>query len=238
MCPLQLAPAARLLDAALHRSCHLVGVKDGASAQVSGRPAHRLNQRAVAAQKSFLVGVENRHQRDFRQVQSFAQQVDSDQHIELAEAQSAHDLHPLDRIDVGVHVAHANSHLLQVVGEIFRHALGQRRDEHPLSSALADSDLVQQIVYLTTNRADLDLRIDQTRRANDLLDHRSFRQPQLDLRRRRTDVERPRRQREKLVEHQRAIVQGAWQAESVIHQRQLARTVAVEHPADLRQRHV
>ena len=103
---------------------------------------------------------------------------------------------------------------------------------------LADADLVQQIVHLAAHRPHFDLRIDETRRTNDLLDDRAFRQPQLDLARRRGDVERARRQRQELVEHQRPVVERARQAEPVVDQRELARAVAVEHSADLRQRHV
>ena len=43
---------------------------------------------------------------------------------------------------------------------------------------------------------------------------------------------------EKLVEHQRPVVERARQPESVLDERQLARAVAVEHAADLRQRDV
>ena len=77
-----------------------------------------LNERAVAAQESFLVRVEYRDERHLWHVESLAQQVDSDQHVELAKSQTAHDLHPLDRVDVGVHVAHADTHLLEIVREI------------------------------------------------------------------------------------------------------------------------
>ena len=43
---------------------------------------------------------------------------------------------------------------------------------------------------------------------------------------------------EELVEHQRPVVERARQTEAVVDERQLARAVAVEHPADLRQRDV
>ena len=39
------------------------------------------------AQKPFLVGIENGDQRAFRNVETLAQQVDADQHVESAEAQ-------------------------------------------------------------------------------------------------------------------------------------------------------
>ena len=59
------------------------------------------------AQEAFLVGVENRHQRHFGQVEPFAQQVDADEHVELAAAQVAQNLDALERLDVGVQVADA-----------------------------------------------------------------------------------------------------------------------------------
>ena len=153
-------------------------------------------------------------------------------------SKTADDLHALDRIDVGVHVANPHAHLLQVIGEIFRHPLGESRDEHPLAFPLAEANLVEEIVHLAAHRTHFDFRIDEAGRPNDLLDNRSFGEPQLGLTRRRGDVERARSQRKELVEHQRPVVQRARQAESVIDQRELARPVAVEHSADLRQRHV
>src|SRR6266550_574440 len=41
-------------------------------------------------------------------------------------------------------------------------------------------------------------------------------------------------QRQKLVEHQWPVVERARQPESIIDQRELARSIAVEHPTDLR----
>ena len=41
-------------------------------------------------------------------IQSFAQQVDAHQHVELAEPQVADDLHALHGLDVRVQVAHAH----------------------------------------------------------------------------------------------------------------------------------
>ena len=52
----------------------------------------------------------------------------NDEAIELAEAQVAQDFDPLDRVDLGVQVADADPHLEQVVGQVLRHLLRQRRD--------------------------------------------------------------------------------------------------------------
>ena len=81
----------------------------------------------LRAQEAFLVGVEDRDQRAFRDVEPLAQQVDADQHVEHAEAQVADDLDALQRVDVGVEVAHLDAVFGQVVGEVLGHALGQRR---------------------------------------------------------------------------------------------------------------
>ena len=67
---------------------------------VARRAARRLDQRRLRAQEALLVGVEDRHQRDLGQVEPLAQQVDADQHVELAEPQVAQDLDPLEGVDV------------------------------------------------------------------------------------------------------------------------------------------
>ena len=53
------------------------------------------------AQEALLVGVEDRHQRHLGQVEALPQQVDADQHVELAEAEVAEDLDALDGVDLG-----------------------------------------------------------------------------------------------------------------------------------------
>ena len=73
--------------------------------RVARAAADGLDQRSARTQKAFFVGIQNRHQRDFRQIQAFAQQVDADQHVKLALAQIAQDLHALERFDFGVQVA-------------------------------------------------------------------------------------------------------------------------------------
>ena len=67
--------------------------------------AHGLDQRGVGAQEAFLVGVEDGHQRHLGQVETLAEEVDADEHVELAEAQVPEDLDPLDGVDVRVQVA-------------------------------------------------------------------------------------------------------------------------------------
>ena len=85
------------------------------------------------AQEAFLVGVEDGDQRAFGNVEALAQQVDADQHVEGAEAQVADDLDALQRLDVGMHVAHADAVLVQVFGQVLGHALGQHGDQRAIA---------------------------------------------------------------------------------------------------------
>ena len=122
-------------DRALHRVGHPVGVQNRAAVQVAGAAADGLDQRSRRAQEAFLVGVENRDQRDFRQIETFAQQVDADQHVELALAQIAQDLHALQRLDFRVQVAAAHADFGVILRQILRHALGQRGHQHALAAS-------------------------------------------------------------------------------------------------------
>ena len=107
----------------------------------------------LAAQEALLVGVEDRHQRHLRQVEPLAQQVDADQHVELAPPQVAQDLDPLERVDLAVQVAHPDAELGEVVGQVLGHPLGERGDQHPLARRHALADPRQQVVDLPLRRA-------------------------------------------------------------------------------------
>ena len=77
-----------------------VGVHDHLAVDVAGGPADGLDERGLAAEEALLVGVEDGHQRHLGQVEALPQQVDADEHVELAEAQVAQDLDALDGVDV------------------------------------------------------------------------------------------------------------------------------------------
>ncbi len=65
-------------------------------------PADRLHQRRFAAQKAFLVGIEDGDHRDFGQVEPFAEQIHADQGIEFALPQVAQQLNALEGVEFAV----------------------------------------------------------------------------------------------------------------------------------------
>ncbi len=130
--------------------------------QIACGTADGLDQRPGRPQEAFLVGIQYRHQRDFRHVQALAQQIDAHEHIELAQAQVANDLHALDGVDIRMQVAHPNSVFSQVLGEVLGHALGQRGHQHAIAELDALVNLGHEVVDLRTNRSDLHHRVDQT----------------------------------------------------------------------------
>src|SRR3546814_19956304 len=77
-------------------------------------------------------------------------------------------LDALQRLDVRVHVADLQSRFVEEFGEILGHPLGQRRDEGAVTRRGGLFRLDDQVVDLLLDRLDLDWRIDQARRADDL----------------------------------------------------------------------
>ena len=136
---LRLSPAVGLADRARHRLGHDVGVHDHLALDVARRAADRLNQRGPATQIPFFVGVEDADERDLRQIEPFAQQIDADEHVEDAGSQVAQDRDPLERVDLAVQVSHPQSVLDEKVGQILGHLLRQRRDQHALLARRAQS---------------------------------------------------------------------------------------------------
>jgi hypothetical protein len=210
-----------------------LGVEDGFAVHVSGRAPNRLDQRSGRAQEALLVGVEDRHQRDLGKVEALAQQVDAHQHVELAEAQIAQDLHPFDGVDVGMEITHLHPEFGVVLGQVLGHALGESGDKHTLVSGHACADLRQQVVDLAFDRPDLHHGIHETGGANHLLDEHSLGPRHFVGPGRGRDVDRLTDALLEFREVEGSVVDGRRHAEAVLHQRRLALTVACGHPAHL-----
>ena len=67
---LQRAPPLGFFNRAFHRIGNSIGVENCLAVRVAGGAANRLNQRRFGTQEAFFIGVENRHQRNLRQIQT------------------------------------------------------------------------------------------------------------------------------------------------------------------------
>ena len=102
VCFLHRAASFRFRNGALHGAGHVVRVHDNRAVLITGGAADCLYHRRFAAEEAFLVGVQNGHQGYFRHVETFAEQVDSDEHVEHAGAQIANNVGTLDSGDIRV----------------------------------------------------------------------------------------------------------------------------------------
>ena len=157
---LNLAAALSLVHRAAHRGGDGVGVEHDKAVGVSRGAADGLDEARFAAEEAFLIRVQNRDHRDLGDVKALAQEVDADEHVELAEAQAADELHALDGLDVRVHVAHADADAGQILRQVLGHLFRQRGDEHALIARRAGVDLADEIIDLVFDRAHLDLRVE------------------------------------------------------------------------------
>jgi hypothetical protein len=82
-----------------------VGVEDDLAVEMAGGAAGGLDQAGGAAQVAFLVGVQDGDEGDFGQIEAFAEEVDADEHVELAFAQGAQDFDTFDGVDFAVEIA-------------------------------------------------------------------------------------------------------------------------------------
>ena len=68
-------------------------------------------------------------------------------------------------------IAHLNLEATQVLGELLRHSLGERRHENPFAAFYPALNLANEVIDLPFRRANLDGRIQQTRGPNNLFDN-------------------------------------------------------------------
>jgi len=146
---------------------HHVGVENDFAVEMACGAACRLNQTCLAAQKTFFVRVENGDERNFRQVESLTEQIDSDENVEFAFAERAQNLHALNHVNLAVQITHVHADVAQVIREFLRCAFRKRRHEHALLRVGALATFLDQIVNLTFQRFDCDLGINESRWAYD-----------------------------------------------------------------------
>src|SRR5689334_12684467 len=68
-------------DQRFHASCNLIGEKHDFAIHMSRGASRRLDQRSLAAQKTFLVGIENADEGNFRKIETLAEQIDPNQNV-------------------------------------------------------------------------------------------------------------------------------------------------------------
>src|SRR5690606_29428646 len=107
-------------------------------------------------QEAFLVRIKDAHERDFRQIQSFSEQVDADHDVVHAEAQVSQDLHAVKRLNLAVKIVRLDAQLGQVIRQVFGHFLGERGDQGALTFVHCPPDFVHQVVDLVLRGPNLD----------------------------------------------------------------------------------
>ena len=225
---LQLPSALRLVHSGPHRGSNGIGVQDDQTLGVAGGAADGLYQAGLAAKEALLVSVQYGHQRHLRQVQALTQQVDTHQHVELAQTQVADDLHALQGRHVGVHIPHLDTQPAEVGGQVLGHFLGEGGHQHALVPLRPGVYLRHQVVDLTQHRTDLHSGVQQAGRPDDLF-HDLVRLLLFKVAGGGGDEHRLGEALLELLELQGAVIKGAGQAEAVVHQALLAGMVAVVH---------
>ena len=188
---------------------------------ITGSPAHGLDKSRIGPQEPFFVSIENSYQRNFRHIQSFAQQVDADQDIEHTGPQVPDDISPFDSGNIGVEITHKDPHFFQIVCQVLCHLFRQRRDQHPFMTVTAFAYFSQEIIHLPGNRADFYFRIEQPCRPDNLLGQIGLHFHFI-IARCGTDKNNLIDPFGKFIERQRPVIQSRWQTESIFDKRLFA----------------
>src|SRR5262249_12363135 len=113
------------------------------------------------------------------------------------------------------------------------HAFGERSNKDAFILFSANANFFEQIVDLSFDGANFDLRIDEARGANNLFDKAAARTCEFVRAGSCGDIDDLVEAMLELFEGKRAIVERAGHTETVVDERLLARAVAVIHRADL-----
>ena len=157
------------VNGALHRVGDFIGIHNHFTIKVAGSAACRLGQGAMRTQETFLVGIENSHERNLRQVKALAQQVHAHEHINHAKSQVINDLNAVHRLYIAVHISALDVYFCQVVGQFLSHALSEGCYKHTLTILNAKFYFVDKVVDLAQRWANGDLWVEKACGAKNLL---------------------------------------------------------------------
>ena len=188
----------------------------------------------MAAQETLFVGIEDSHERHLGQVQTLAQEIDTDEHIIYAGAEVIEDANAVHRIYIAMNVSRLDTELDKVVIELLSHALGQRGHESTLTALGAQHYLLKQVIDLVHSGSYLDDGVKKARWAYELLHHDTAAEVQLIVSRRGAHVYHLMCHALKFLKLKRPIVKGGLKAETIVHEIELAREIAAIHSPDLR----
>ena len=116
----------------LHRISDGIRVENHLAVHVSCRTTGSLYERPFGSEETFLVGVQNSHQRHFGQIESLTQKIDTHQHVKLSSPKGPEDLHTFYRVDGRMKVAHADVQTPQIIRQVFGHPFREGGHQHPL----------------------------------------------------------------------------------------------------------
>ena len=126
----------------------------------------------------------------------------------------------------------------QKLCQLLCHTFGKGGDEYTFIPVGSGQNLIEQIIYLVFAWADFNLRIEQSRRADQLFYYHTFRFSQLIVGWGGTHVDGLMNHTVKFLEGERTVVEGGRQSETVFHQVLLSGSIATIHRTDLRNAHM
>src|SRR4030042_5627540 len=160
-----------LVDRPFHRICHDVGIQHYLCIDIPCSTPDDLDQAPGVTEEPFLIRIEDTDEPDFRDVEAFPQEIDTDKHIELPEPELPYDLASFEGLDLRMKVSCPYALVCEKLGEFFSKFLGERGDEYAIAPSDGCLHLPDDIVCLALNRPDFYHGVDQAGRADDLFNH-------------------------------------------------------------------
>lgn len=229
-----LPSAVRLIDGQAHGLRNGIGIHDDGTFDVTCRSAGCLGQRAMRPKEPLLVGIENGDERNFRKIESFAQEINANEDVDHTFPERIEYLYPFHRIDIAMDIIHPYAVVEQIGSEFLRHTFGESSNERSLILLPSLFDLLHEVIDLVEGRPNIDNGVEQTRRSDNLFDELATGFLQFIVGRCCGNIDGLRLQFGKLLELQWSVVGSGGESEPVFNEIRLARLVASVHGLNLR----
>ena len=171
---LLLAPVFGFVYESLHGVGHLIGEENHLTVDVTCGTSGGLHEATAVAEETFLVGIENGHKAYLGKVETFAQQVHSNQHIVNSGTEVFENLDALEGIDITMDICTGDAPVGKVGGKFFGHSLGEGCHQDTFVELNPLVDFLHKDIYLSFGRINLYFRVEEAGRTYNLLGVNTF----------------------------------------------------------------
>lgn len=128
-----------------------------------------MDKRGLGKKEELIVGIENGEEKELGNVEKLEKKVDEEKKVEREKKKVENDLDEIKSVDIRVNIEKEKELLVKILGKVLRNEFGKKGEESEIEIIRSIEDLEKKIVKMSIGRKDLERRVDEEGREDEML---------------------------------------------------------------------